>query len=117
MNHQTVIIHHFEFNVFHWYGLLWGGSYEPTNCTCLATDLGQIDLQVLAPERNIVHKAVAFSQVVADKNTVGSAASASYFSPSTNLTSAHSVGMACHLAVADQLTLAIGEGWADSGSE
>ncbi len=51
MNHQTVIIHHFEFNVFHWYGLLWGGSYEPTNCTCLATDLGQIDLQVLAPER------------------------------------------------------------------
>ena len=51
MNHQTVIIYHFEFNVFHWYGLLWGGSYEPTNCTCLATDLGQIDLQMLAPER------------------------------------------------------------------
>ena len=49
-----------------------------------------------------------FSQVVADKNTVGSAASASYFSPSTDLTSAHSVGMACHLAVAGQLTLTIG---------
>ena len=66
---------------------------------------------------NIVHKAVVFSQVVADKNTVGSAASASYFSPSTDLTSAHSVGMACHLAVAGRLTLTIGEGWADSGSE
>ena len=58
-----------------------------------------------------------FSQVVADKNTVGSAASASYFSASTDLTSAHSVGMACHLAVAGRLILTIGEGWADSGSE